>query len=93
METPLKITKTERVDDVPLLLAQMDKMNIAMLLNKHFPMHGNWQGLSFGETVVTWLAYPERRRSSLELSTKLGGRNPDDTKHLSESRRLARTGF
>ena len=57
METPLKITKTERVDDVPLLLAQMDKMNIATLLNKHFPMHGNWQGLSFGETVVTWLAY------------------------------------
>jgi hypothetical protein len=23
-------------------------MNIAALLDKHFPMHGNWQGLSFG---------------------------------------------
>jgi hypothetical protein len=42
-------TKTERVDDISLLLAQMDKMNIATLLNKHFPMHGNWQGLSFGD--------------------------------------------
>ncbi len=57
METPIYITRTERVDDIPLLLAQMDKMNIAALLNKHFPMHGNWQGLSFGETVVVWLAY------------------------------------
>ena len=57
METPIHITRTERVDDIPLLLAQMDKMNIATLLNKHFPMHGNWRGLSFGETVVVWLAY------------------------------------
>ena len=57
METLLHITRTERVDDIPLLLAQMDKMKIAALLNKHFPMHGNWRGLSFGETVVAWLAY------------------------------------
>ena len=57
METPIQITRTERVDDIPLLLAQMKKMKIAELLNKHFPMHGNWQGLSFGETVVVWLAY------------------------------------
>ena len=57
METPIHITRTERVDDIPLLLAQMDKMNIATLLNKHFPMHGNWRGLSFGETVIVWLAY------------------------------------
>jgi len=57
METPIHITRTERVDDIPLLLAQMDKMNIAVLLDKHFPMHGNWQGLSLGQIVVVWLAY------------------------------------
>jgi transposase len=57
METPINITKTERVDDIPLLLAQMEKMNIAALLDKHFPMHGNWQGLSLGQIVVVWLAY------------------------------------
>jgi len=57
METPISITRTERVDDIPLLLAQMEKMNIAALLDKHFPMHGNWQGLSLGEVVVVWLAY------------------------------------
>ena len=57
METPISITRTERVDDIPLLLAQMEKMNIAALLDKHFPMHGNWQGLSLGQIVVAWLAY------------------------------------
>jgi len=57
METPIHITRTERVDDIPLLLAQMDKMNIAALLDKHFPMHGNWQGLSLGQIVIVWLAY------------------------------------
>jgi hypothetical protein len=57
METLIHITRTERIDDIPLLLAQMDKMNIAALLNQHFRMHGNWQGLSFGETLVAWLAY------------------------------------
>ena len=57
METPIHITRTERVDDIPLLLAQMDKMNITALLNQLFPMYGNWRGLSFGETVVVWLAY------------------------------------
>lgn len=57
MNTSMKLTRTERVDDIPLLLAQMDKMNIAALLDKHFPMHGNWQGLSLGQIVVVWLAY------------------------------------
>jgi transposase len=57
MKTPINIIRTERVDDIPLLLAQMKKMNIAALLDKHFPMHGNWQGLSLGEIVVVWIAY------------------------------------
>lgn len=57
METPIQITRTERVDDIPLLLAQMDKMNLAALLDKYFPMHGNWQGLSLGDIAVVWLAY------------------------------------
>lgn len=55
--TPINITRTERVDDIPLLIAQMEKMKIAELMDKHFPAHGNWFGLSFGQTVVGWLAY------------------------------------
>src|SRR5664280_3903985 len=37
--------------------------------------------------------YPERRRSSLELCTRLGGGNPNDTNRLSESGWFARIGF
>lgn len=48
---------TERVDDVPLLLAQMERMGIPTLLDAHFPTHGNRQGLSLGWTSVVWLAH------------------------------------
>jgi transposase len=51
------ITKTERVDDIPLLVAQMRKMRLAELIDEQFPAHGNWQGLSIGQVVVVWLAY------------------------------------
>ena len=47
---------TERVDDIPLLLAQMDRMGLAGLLDAHFPIHGNWQGLPFGRLVTIWLS-------------------------------------
>ena len=57
METSLNITRIERSDDIPLLLAQMQKMDVAALLDKHFPTHGNWQGLSLGTVAVGWLAY------------------------------------
>ena len=43
METSLNITRIERPDDIPLLLAQMQKMDVAALLDEHFPTHGNWQ--------------------------------------------------
>lgn len=48
---------TERVDDVPLLLAQMERMGLPALLDAHFPTHGNRQGLSLGWTSVVWLAH------------------------------------
>jgi len=57
MDTPPQVTRIERVDDIPLLLAQLAKMEVASRLDAHFPMHGNWQGLSLGEVVVVWLAY------------------------------------
>lgn len=57
MKTSINIIRTERVDDIPLLLTQMKNMNIATLLDKHFHMHGNWQGLTLGQIVVVWLAY------------------------------------
>ncbi len=47
---------TERVDDIPLLLAQMERMGLAALLDTHFPTHGNWQGLGVGRMATIWLS-------------------------------------
>ena len=51
------ITLTERVDDLPLLLAQLRKMQLATLIDDQFPAHGHWRGLRIGHVVVVWLAY------------------------------------
>jgi transposase len=48
---------SERVDDIPLLLAQMARMGVQPLLDMHFPTHGNWQGLSLGWVTVIWLTH------------------------------------
>src|SRR5262245_56990822 len=48
---------SERVDDLPLLLAQMTRMGVQPLLDTHFPTHGNWQGLSLGWVNVIWLTH------------------------------------
>jgi transposase len=48
---------TERVDDVPVLLAQLERMQVARLLDQHFPTHGNWQGLSLGTVSMVWLSH------------------------------------
>jgi transposase len=48
----------ERIDDLPLLLAQLQRMQVPSLLDQHFPTHGNWAGaLTFGEVASVWLAY------------------------------------
>lgn len=49
--------ETERVDDIPLLLAHMQHMNIANLLDKYIPVHGNRKGLSLGSMITVWLAH------------------------------------
>jgi hypothetical protein len=51
MKKPVAIT-TERVDAVPLFLAQLKRMVVQELMHEHFPTHGNWQGLSLGHIAV-----------------------------------------
>ncbi len=53
-EIPIIIT--ERVDDIPLLLEQMQRMGLPTLLDTHFPTHGNWTGLSLGWVSTIWLS-------------------------------------
>src|SRR4029450_10736195 len=48
---------SERVDDLPPLLAQLKEMHVPELLNDSFPTHGNWQGLSLGHLVTVWLTF------------------------------------
>jgi transposase len=56
MNEPLTI-RTERVDDIPLLLAQMERMGIGRLLDAHFPTNGNREGLSLGKVTTIWLTH------------------------------------
>jgi hypothetical protein len=49
--------QTERIDDIPLLLAQLERMQVGLLLDEYFPTHGNWQGLSLGTVSAVWLAF------------------------------------
>src|SRR2546425_8431780 len=48
---------TERVDDIPLLVAQMHRMGLASLLDTHFPTHDNRPGLSLGTVTTIWLTH------------------------------------
>jgi transposase len=54
-ETPT-IT-SERVDDIPLLLAQLGRMGLQALRDAHVPTHANWVGLSLGWVLVIWLTH------------------------------------
>ncbi len=47
---------TERVDDIPLLLEQRQRMGLPTLFDTHFPTHGNWTGLSLGWGSTIWLS-------------------------------------
>lgn len=48
---------TERVDDIPLILAELQKSELASLLTEQFPNHGNWQGADGGLVTVLFLTY------------------------------------
>src|SRR5256714_3726029 len=47
---------TERVDDIPLLIEQMQQMGLPTLFDTHFPTHGTWTGLSLGWVSTIWLS-------------------------------------
>ena len=51
------IIANERVDDIPVLLTQIERMGVQELIDKHFPTHGNWQGQSLGNVALIWLAH------------------------------------
>jgi transposase len=56
MDENIKVS-SERVDDIPLLLAQLERMGVSEILDEHFPTHGNWGELGLGDTAAIWLTH------------------------------------
>ena len=49
--------ESQRVDDIPLLLAIMAELGIQQEIDREIRPHGLWQGCSVGTIVVVWLCY------------------------------------
>jgi Domain of unknown function (DUF4277) len=47
----------ERVDDVPLLLGFLIRLQLPEILDRHVPAHPLHQGLSNGWLITVWIAY------------------------------------
>jgi transposase len=56
VDATLELTH-ERVDDVPLLLGFLIKLQLPEILDRHFPAHPLHQGLSNGWLITAWIAY------------------------------------
>jgi transposase len=56
VDATLELTH-ERVDDVPLLLAFLIKLQLPEILDRHLPPHPLHQGLSHGWLITVWIAY------------------------------------
>jgi transposase len=56
--TTPQLMRVERVDDLPVLWACLQRLRVAELLDRRFPTHHLWLGeLSFGEVVSVWLVF------------------------------------
>jgi len=50
--------ESERSDDIPLIVYWLEQMQIQSIVDEHCPpLHGNWQGLSYGQLVMVLLVY------------------------------------
>jgi transposase len=59
MSTPTpQLIRVERVDDLPVLWASLQRLGVAELLDRRYPKHHLWLGeLSFGEVTCVWLTF------------------------------------
>jgi transposase len=53
----MSTSKIERVDDIPLIFHWLMKMQVAELIDRIWPAHGNWKGLSYGQLAVLFITY------------------------------------
>src|ERR1700732_3694994 len=53
-----QVHRVERVDDIPVRLAALQRLNVAEILDRHFPTSHLWKGeLTFGEVACVWIAF------------------------------------
>ncbi len=75
--------QTERVDDIPLLVKQQQKMGIGEIIDVVITPHWRRQGLSVGQMVETWLTF-----ILSESDHRLSYVEPWVANHLESLRRL-----
>jgi transposase len=52
------VHRVERVDDIPVLLATLQRLNVVEILDRHFPTSHLWKGeLTLGEVACVWIAF------------------------------------
>jgi len=47
----------ERVDEIPIIFHKVIQMGTQERIDRFWPMHGNWQGLSYGQLAVLFIVY------------------------------------
>src|SRR5436309_7081994 len=53
-----QVHRVERVDDIPVLLATLQRLKVDQIFDRHFPSGHRWKGeLTFGEVACVWLAF------------------------------------
>src|SRR6202165_6106449 len=51
-------TTSERIDSLPLLIYWLKQMQVDTIIDRVLkPAHGNWEGLSYGEVALVFIAY------------------------------------
>src|SRR3954464_406051 len=56
--TSPQVRRVERVDDIPILLATLRRLNVPDVLDRHFPSGHRGKGeLTFGEVACVWVAF------------------------------------
>ncbi len=47
----------ERIDDIPLLMAMLLKLDLQNAIDKYYTPHVNHEGLSYGWLLTIWIVY------------------------------------
>ena len=55
--TPGVSVDKERLDDIPVIVNMLEGLGIPSQVDQFIKSHGNWQGVSAGQLVLSWLSY------------------------------------